>query len=113
MLRETTQDGGWMCLNLKVSKTDYKRPNSLTGIYTTHLNVFYYIPINILSLDTVDFTECDPMRRITTLWFSESISPLSETDDVVHNVFMRYCDVVHIAPDKICTKYYEAYTSYS
>ena len=50
---------------------------------------FYYIPINILSLDTVDFTECDPMLRITTLWFSESISPLSETDDVVHNVFLN------------------------
>ena len=65
----------------------------------------YYIPINVLSLDTVDFTECDPMLQITTLWFSESISPLSETDDVVHNVFlntqgMRYCDVVHIAPYK-------------
>ena len=63
----------------------------------------YYIPINVISLDTVDFTECDPMLRITTLWFSESISPLSETDDVLHNVFlnthcMRYCDVIHIAP---------------
>ena len=39
------------------------------------------------------------------LWFSESISPLSETDDVVHNVFlntqcMRYCNVIHIAPYK-------------
>ena len=50
---------------------------------------FYYIPINVLSLDTVDFTEFDPMLRITTLWFSESISPLSETDDVVHNVFLN------------------------
>ena len=39
------------------------------------------------SLDTVDFRERDPMLRITTLWFSESISSLSETDDVVHNVF--------------------------
>ena len=33
--------------------------------------------------------------------FFESISPLSETNDVVHNVFlntqyMRYCDVIHI-----------------
>ena len=52
-------------------------------------NRFYCIPINIHSLDTVDFTECDPMLRITTLWFSESISPLSETDDVVHNVFLN------------------------
>ena len=64
-----------------------------------------------ISLDTVDFTECDPMLRITTLWFSESISPLSETDDVVHNVFlntqcMRYCDVIHIAQYKIWTKHF-------
>ena len=71
----------------------------------------YYIPINVISLDTVDFTECDLMLRITTLWFSESISPLSETDDVVHNVFlntqcMRYCDVINIASYKICTKYF-------
>ena len=43
--------------------------------------------------------------------FSESKSPLSETDDVVHNVFintqgMRNCDVIHIASYKICTKYF-------
>ena len=62
----------------------------------------YYITTNVISLDTVDFTECDPMLRITTLWFSESISPLSEIDDVEHNVFlktqcMRYCDFFHIA----------------
>ena len=49
--------------------------------------MIYYIPINVICLDTVDFTECDPMLRITILWFSESISSLSETDDVVHNVF--------------------------
>ena len=57
-----------------------------------HITVFYYIPINILSLDTVDFTECDPMLRITTLWFSEFISPLSETDNLVHvhGVFSKY-----------------------
>ena len=72
-------------------------------LHNNNYNItIYYIPINVLSLDTVDFTECDPMLRITTLWFSESISPLSETDDVVHNVFlntqcMRYCDVIHIA----------------
>ena len=29
------------------------------------------------------------MLRITTLWFSESISPLSETDDEVHNMSMH------------------------
>ena len=51
------------------------------------------------------------MLRITTLWFSESISPLSETDDVVHNVFLNtnawgICDVIHIPPYKICTKYF-------
>ena len=60
----------------------------------------------VITLDTVNFTECDPMLRITTLLFSESISPLSETDDVVHNIFLssqciRYCDVIHIAPYKI------------
>ena len=55
-------------------------------VYDTEV---YYIPINVISLDTVDFAECDPMLRITTLWFSESISPLSETDDVVHNVFLN------------------------
>ena len=46
------------------------------------------------------------MLGITTLWFSESISPLSETDDEVHNVntqCMRYCEVIHIAQYKICT----------
>ena len=72
---------------------------------------FYYIPINFISLDTVDFTECDLMLRITTLWFSESISPLSETVDVVHNVFlntqcMRYCEVIHITTYKIYSKYF-------
>ena len=36
-------------------------------------DMFYHIPTNVFSLDTVDFTECDPMLRITTLWFSESI----------------------------------------
>ena len=49
--------------------------------------ILYYIPINVISLDTVDFTECDPMLRITTLWFSESVSPLSETDDVSTQFF--------------------------
>ena len=69
----------------------------------SHSEIYRNLPTNVITLDTVDFTECDPMLRITTLWFSESISPLSETDDVVHNVFlntqcMRYCDVIHIAP---------------
>ena len=66
----------------------------------------YYISINVISLDTVDFKECESILRITTLWFSESISPLFETDDVVHNVFlntqcMRYCGVIHIALYKV------------
>ena len=72
---------------------------------------FYYIPINVINLDIVDFKERDPILRITTLWFSESISHLSETDDVAHNVFlntqcMRYCGVIHIAPYKIYSKYF-------
>ena len=50
----------------------------------THSILYFIIYPSIFSvlIDTVDFTECDPMLRITTLWFSESISPLSETDDV-------------------------------
>ena len=73
--------------------------------------VFYNIPTTVICLDNVDFTECDQMFQITTLWFSESISSFSETDDVVYNVFlktqcMRYCDIIHIAPYKICTKYF-------
>ena len=28
-----------------------------------------HVPINVISLDTVDFTLCDPMLRITTLSF--------------------------------------------
>ena len=43
----------------------------------------YYISIIVISLNTVDSMECDPMVWITTLWFSESISPLFETDDVI------------------------------
>lgn len=31
-------------------------------------------------LDTVNCTECDLIFQITTLWVSDSISPLSETD---------------------------------
>ena len=54
--------------------------------------LYYYIPINVISLDPVDFTE---QHWITTLWFSESISPLSETEDVIH-----------ITLQKICTKYF-------
>ena len=77
--------------SMKVSKHVQNRSNPV-----------YYILTNIISLDTVDFTECDPMLRITTLWFSESMSPLSETDDIIQNdflntQFMRYCDVVHSA----------------
>ena len=82
--------------------------------YKTHclwVNGLYYIPINVITIDTVDFTECDQMLWITTLWFSESISPLSETDDVVHNVFlnaqfMMYCDVNLIAWYNICSRYF-------
>ena len=47
----------------------------------------YYVPINVISLDTFDFKECDEVMRTKTLWFSESISPLSETEEVVHNVY--------------------------
>ena len=89
----------------------YKMEAMVMRIQVRRCYTLLYIPINVISLDTVDFTECDPMLRITTLWFSQSVSPLSETDDVVHNVFlntqcMRYCDIIHIAPYKICSKYF-------
>ena len=65
----------------------------------------------MLSVLILLISECNQMLRIITLWFSEFISPLPETDDVVHNVYlstqcMRYCDVIHIAPYKISTKYF-------
>ena len=92
----------WLAYQIPWSPKYYlsNQKREILEAFNKHL---YYIPINVISLDTVDFTECDPMLRITTLWFSESISPLSETDDVVHNVFlntqcMRYCDVFIIAP---------------
>ena len=55
----------------------------------------YYIPINFISLDTVDFTKCDPML-------------LSETDDVVNKGVLntqciKYHDVIYIPP--YCTKF--------
>ena len=70
--------------------------NHMDYKYKTHrlwVNGLYYIPSNVITIDTVDFTECDQMLWITTLWFSESISPLSETDEVVHNVFLYLINV--------------------
>ena len=76
----------------------------------------YYIPINVISLETVDFTECEiPCSRSPfTLWFSASIITLLWTwwrtcTCSIPNVFlntqyMRYCDIIHMAPYKICTK---------
>ena len=93
------------------------RRQSESMVNRTRINfaqsIFFFIiypSIFSVYIDTVDFKECDPMLRITTLWFPEYISPLSEIDDVVHNVFlntqcMGYCDVILIAPYKMCTKY--------
>ena len=71
----------------------------------------YYIPINVISLDTVDFTDCLNVIRYSgsPLWFSESISPLSETDDIVHNVFLNTQEVLwphSYRTVQICTKYF-------
>ena len=81
---------------------------STIGVSLVYVNKYnlYYIPINVISPYTFDFIECNLMLQITTLWFSESLSLLSETVDVVHNVSLntqctRYCD----APYKICTKW--------
>ena len=60
----------------------------------------------MLSVLILLISDGDPMLRFTTLLFSESISPLSETD-VVHNGFffntqcIRYCDDINIPPYKI------------
>ena len=129
MLRRLKVSGGyvsfatWRCLDYFIEGIRHIRESLKLFCIILRLAyvcavVIYYIPTNVISLDIVDFTECDPMLRITTLWFSESISPLSETDDVVHNVFlytqcMRYCDVIHIAPNKLYLFQNEAYNSYS
>ena len=47
-------------------------------------NSFLLYTYQYSEFDTADITECNPTFRITTLWYSESISPLSETDDVVN-----------------------------
>lgn len=46
-----------------------------------HDSIYYlYIPISFSIFYTLNFTKCDMIFQITTQWFSESISPLSETD---------------------------------
>ena len=47
---------------------------SLCGYQNLFLEV-YYIPINVISLDTFDFKECDAMLRITTLIFLNPYHP--------------------------------------
>ena len=74
----------WIFLNCS-----WSIPNHLAGVF---------ININDPSVDTVKFPECDPTFWITTLWFSESVSPLSETDDVTmhqRNVFVESIYCVH------------------
>ena len=77
--------------------TIYSHPSKIVAfaVMNNLIKYIYYISINVLSLDTVDFKECDPMFRITTLWFSESISPLSETYDVVHSTHTFFLRGLH------------------
>ena len=64
----------------------YKIGVIFMGLMRHHLGFCVYIPINVISLYTVDFTEFDPMLPITTLWFSD-YHPSLKTDNVVNNVF--------------------------
>ena len=85
-------DTNWMYLfvaEMRV-RTPVKQQSKQEKINLTSTvwSLLFYISINVIGLDTVDFTECDPILRITTLRFSECISPFSETDDVVHNVIL-------------------------
>ena len=64
----------------------YKVGVIFMGLMRHHLGFCVYIPINVISLYTVDFTEFDPMLPITTLWFSD-YHPSLKTDNVVNNVF--------------------------
>jgi hypothetical protein len=57
-------------------------------INKTHVISDYYIHINALCLDTLNFTESDLIFWIITLSFSDFVSLLSETDDV-----MSQCNV--------------------
>lgn len=41
-----------------------------------------YIIINFSFFDTINFTECGPIFRITTLWVFKSISPSSKSNNV-------------------------------
>ena len=57
--------------NFKAHLWSLSRLPRVVMVIPIQLNIYiYYIPTNVIGLDTVNFTECDPMLRITTLWFT-------------------------------------------
>ena len=86
---------GWVHLKFLFSRTTvpekFKFTWKLTYWRFNFVKIIYYIPINDPCFDTVDFTECDLIFRITTLWFSDFLSPLSETDDVIMQKRKVFC----------------------
>lgn len=72
--------------NLTLETDDLEKPmfyNSLRYRVVRYIILLYTYMYPFSLLDTVNFTECDPISRITTQWVSDSVSPLSDTDDVV------------------------------
>lgn len=49
--------------------------------------IFHYIPINVIRLESFDFTECDPMLLITIQSFLNPYHHFSGIDDVVQMFF--------------------------
>ena len=99
---------GWnylIILKIKLHQWNTKK----ICMYLTLRIYIYYIPINVISLNTVDFIECDPMLRITTLWLSEYITPLLSwwrrtqcfSQYTMHEVLRHHS----YGTVQICTKY--------
>ena len=56
--------------DVSVGSTDgLKTLNAEKCMYGNETKIIYYIPINVISIDTVDFKECDPLLRITACGF--------------------------------------------
>ena len=66
---------GFVCLGQGDRKTQIQM-DKIHIPTPTMGNSFYYIPINVIILDIVDFTECEPMLRITTQFFWIHLTPL-------------------------------------
>lgn len=79
----------------KISTTEFQRTNYHNTSTSSQIFIilyhFYFISLythQFSLLITVNFTKCDLIFRITTLWFSDSVSPLSKlmTQYALNNV---------------------------